>query len=142
MNPMTSHKSKQKEKNISRTIASEQCRSMFRNISDAVHRSKSGQLSKIHVPRHKNELLPPDNFQLFLATSNKDDIIWDTVTDPVTIEATLLKYNRQSFRVASVSPLGHGVIQDSLSFSDCHPLRNDCYLATIFLNRGNAKTPY
>jgi hypothetical protein len=61
------------------------------------------------------------NYQEYISTTPSNDIIWDTVSDQPTIEQYLLSYNRKSFRAAASSPLGHGIIYDSLSFTSLSP---------------------
>jgi hypothetical protein len=46
---------------------------------------------------------------------------WETVIDRSNIERHLLSYNKSSFRAASSSPCGHGVIMDALTFSTLSP---------------------
>jgi hypothetical protein len=42
---------------------------------------------------------------------------WDTVIERSEVEQHLLKFNHASFRAASTSRCGHGVIMDALTFS-------------------------
>lgn len=51
--------------------------------------------------------------------NNRDpsEILWETVIDRSQMEAHLLTYNRDSFRAASESPLGNGLLYDAITFS-------------------------
>ena len=116
-NPATKPESNRKAKIVRNTLKSERCRAMYRNIRTVVKPSSHGGLSKLLLPRHKDSETYPSNFQELLKNTEDADIIWDTVLDKDTINANLLKYNRQSFRAAAISPCGHGPIHDKLTYS-------------------------
>ncbi|KAI2509083.1 hypothetical protein MHU86_5331 [Fragilaria crotonensis] len=52
-----------------------------------------------------------------LQTQDPSDVLWDTVIERSQMEAHLLKYNRDSFRAASESPFGNGLLYDAITFS-------------------------
>jgi hypothetical protein len=116
-NPNTKSESKRKAKIVRNTLKSERNRAMYRNIRTVVKPSPHGGLSKLLLPRHRDSHIYPENFQELLNNTEETDIIWDTVLDKDTINSNLLKYNRQSFRAAAISPCGHGLIQDKLTYS-------------------------
>ena len=116
-NPTTKSESNRKAKIVANTIRSEQCRAMFNNIRQVVKSTNTGGLTKIQVPRHKNHPNYPKDYQTFLAETTEEDIIWDTLLDKQSINTNLLRYNRNSFRAAAVSPCGHGKIHDHLTFN-------------------------
>ncbi|KAI2494702.1 hypothetical protein MHU86_19837 [Fragilaria crotonensis] len=62
---------------------------------------------------------PEDDSQIYelLQQTDPEDLLWETVINRDDIERHLLTYNRNSFRAASESPCGHGVIHDALSSS-------------------------
>ena len=66
-----------------------------------------------------------------MSTTDEDDIIWDTLLDKESIETSLLKYNRNSFRAAAASPCGSGRIHKRLTFSSLSRDAADLLAGTI-----------
>jgi hypothetical protein len=114
--PNTVKESARKAKIVKRTIRTEKIRDMFRKIRfTAKHILPDQQtgITQLKIPQlpSDDERAPnPEEFQEFISQSNSNDIIWDTVLDQESIEHILLQYNRKSFRAASKSPCGHGLI--------------------------------
>ena len=113
----TSKESKRKAKIVGNTIRSEQSKAMNRNIRNVVKPSDTGSITKIQVPRHRDRPELPNDYQTFLAETSEEDIVWDTLLDKESINANLLRFNRNSFRAASASPCGHGPLYKSLTFN-------------------------
>ncbi|KAI2499411.1 hypothetical protein MHU86_15056 [Fragilaria crotonensis] len=117
----TQKDSLRKAKIVQNTIKSERTKVMYANIRRVVKPEQHGGLNRVLVPRHRrhtesNAELPAD-YQHFLATTDPEDIIWDTLLDKASIEENLLRYNRNSFRAASASPCGAGDIHQLLTFN-------------------------
>ena len=106
---------------VRRTIKGEASRRLFRKIGNAVKSNFSGAIKKILVPRHKDEMLPPENIQDLIATTEPTDLVWEHIVDAKEMETYLLRYNKNSFRAAATSPNGHGVIHDAMTFSSLSP---------------------
>ena len=119
----TQKESQRKAKIVKRTIRHEKIRQMFRNIRVTVKGELPNQQSGIHqlkvpvIPTEDSGQGNSNEFQDYIARSNPNDIVWDTVLDQESIERHLLSYNRKSFRAAAQSPCGHGVIYDALTFT-------------------------
>ena len=116
-NPSTQKESTRRAKIVKNTIRSERSKTMYANIRQVVKPEQRGGLTKLLVPRDRRQPDLPGNFQEFLGTTDPADIIWDTLLDKESIEYNLLRYNRSSFRAASVSPCGHGDIHEKLKFN-------------------------
>ena len=115
--PTTKASSVKKAKIVHSTIKSERSRAMHRNIRQVVKPAATGGISKILAPRHRHTQELPDNYQEFIATTDEEDIIWDTILDKESIETNLLRYNRNSFRAAAASLCGSGKIQHQLTYN-------------------------
>ena len=122
-NPDTKQESQRKAKIVRTTIDGEVTRNKFRDIRRIVRPTAASSLSKILIPRLPGSLEPTPSFETYrlLQETPADDLIWETVVERDQIERHLLDYNRESFRAASESPLGHGVIHDALTFSSLSP---------------------
>lgn len=72
---------------------------------------------KIMIPRPPTQEFGDENTYQLLQQTDPEDLIWETIISKEDIERLLLTYNRHSFRAASESPCGHGVIHDALTFS-------------------------
>jgi hypothetical protein len=122
-NPTTRRTSLAKAKILENTIRAEQCRQMFRNIRYAVKpMTATSGLQQIRVPRARQDPVGTSNdFHAVLRDNANHEIEWETILDPIEIEAHLLNYNKTSFRAAAVSPCGHGIIHDTLTFSSLSP---------------------
>jgi hypothetical protein len=122
-NPDTSKESSRKAKIVKRTIRTEKIRDMFRKIRHTVkgvlpHQQTGLSHLKIPVLPESGKSNPhPEEFQDYIARTKSHDIEWETVIDRDSIEKYLLGYNHQSFRAASQSPCGHGIIYDALTFT-------------------------
>ena len=122
-NPETSDESRRKAKIVRNTIDGEVLRSKFRDIRRVMKPTSSTSLSKVMLPRKDEHGGPPasDATYQFLQETDPQDLIWETVVERDQIERHLLDYNQASFRAASESPCGHGLIHDALKFSSISP---------------------
>ena len=120
-NPSSKRESTRKAKIVLNTIKAEQSRTMYTNIRNTVKPNTNGSLAHLLVPHHKTSPDLPDNFQEFLASTDKENVQWDSILDKTSINRNLLRFNREHFRAAATSPCGHGLIQDTLSFTSLTP---------------------
>lgn len=119
-NPNTQSESNRKAKIVQKTISGEICKTTFRHISQVVKPSTNASISKLLIPRRwtdANTPLPSTEIYSFLQTTDQSDLLWETILERSEIEKHLLNYNRKSFRAASESPCGHGVVHDAITFS-------------------------
>ena len=118
-NPTTQPVSRKKAKIVNRTICGETRKRLFGAIRQIVNPSEYSPLSKIKVPRKKDDPNPTEPGQVhdLLKNNAPENLIWDTVISQKEIEEHLLKYNREAFRAAAESPCGKGVIHDALKFT-------------------------
>ncbi len=91
----------------------------------------TGGLTNIRIPRHKAHLEYPEDYQAFLQQTEEKDIVWDTLIDKDSINNNLLRYNRNSFRAAAISPCGHGKIYESLTYNSLSPEALEVLSGTI-----------
>ena len=110
--------SKQKAAAVCNIIYSEQCRILYSNLRNMVKATASKGLQKLMIPQHRELSEYPTDFQHALATTDPEDIIWDTVLDKESIKCNLIWYNRYSFRAAAASPCRKGTIHKGLSFNN------------------------
>ncbi|KAI2502523.1 hypothetical protein MHU86_11955 [Fragilaria crotonensis] len=116
-NPDTCKESNRKARIVHKTIASKVCRGTFREIRKVVNPSERSGIMKIMIPRPPTQEFGDENTCQLLQQTDPEDLIWETIsTSKEDIEQHLLTYNRHSFRAASESPCGHGVIHDALTF--------------------------
>ena len=122
-NPNTIAESRRKAKIVRNTIEGEVIRTKFRDIRRVVKPTAMSSISRVLIPRLSNpdERNPPEDAYSLLQSRDPDDVIWETIAERDQIERHLLEYNKASFRAASESPCGHGVIQDALTFSSLSP---------------------
>jgi len=120
---VTRKESMRKRKVVERTISTEMCRAVYRNIGHTVKPSTSQSLSRVNVPRPQDtfESTAPGNVHKVLRSHASSDLIWDTVVTKEEMEAHLLSYNREAFRSAAQSPCGHGALYDAITFSSLSP---------------------
>jgi hypothetical protein len=130
-NPESKNESERKYKIVKNRIASEECRNMFSNIRHTVEPSEHSGLHRLLVPRRVNETDPPLNFQHLLETTNEEDIKWNSILDRETIDTNLLKFNRNHFRAALISPCGHGKIHQQLTYTSLSPAAKALLQGTI-----------
>ncbi|KAI2503171.1 hypothetical protein MHU86_11274 [Fragilaria crotonensis] len=120
-NPATMTASRHKAKVVRRTIDGETVRNKFREIRRTVKPFTASSLSKILVPSGSSALdqdgEEASSAYHILQTQDPSDVLWDTVIERSQMEAHLLKYNRDSFRAASESPFGNGLLYDAITFS-------------------------
>jgi hypothetical protein len=126
-----SPESRQKSKIVASTIRTEKCREMFRQIriSARPFQENSGGLSSVMIPRITNLSPDQDNsyqpitldIYKWLAEQPHGPSQLDTIIERSDVENHLLKFNHASFRAASASPCGQGVIMDALTFSSMSP---------------------
>jgi hypothetical protein len=127
--PTTRKESRRKAKAVSRTIASETCREVFRNIERVLKpREGTGSLSRLNIPQRvsdsQNSTHNPNVYDIANSTPH-DDLLWHTVISKHDIEQHLLQYNRDAFRAAAKSPCGHGTIYESITFSSLSPTASE-----------------
>ena len=121
-NPTTASESRRKAQILRKTIDGEVIRTHFQGIRRVVKPSQTSSVSKILVPRVGDDgISPADNYRLLQETDPQQDLIWETVVDRDEMEKHILTYDRDSFRAAAESPLGHGLIYDALTFSGISP---------------------
>ena len=116
---------------VRNTIRSENCQLMYHNIRNVVKPTASIGLQKLMITHHRDQSEYPTDFQRALATTDPDDIVWDTVLDKETIEKNLLRYNRNSFRAAAASPCGKGITHKELSFNSLSNESKELLAGTI-----------
>ena len=119
-NPSTMKESRRKAAIVRRTIDGETVKNKFSEIRRTVKPFTASSLSKLLVPSMTS--LPKNNDEEttayhILQRADPSEILWETVIDRKQMEAHLLKYNRDSFRAASESPLGHDLLYDAITFS-------------------------
>ena len=123
--PATRKESRRKAKVVSRTIASETCRAVFRNIENVLKpREGIGSVSRVNIPQRVSDSQhsTPGSRVYDIANSTiQDDLLRHTVITKHDIEQHLLQYNRDAFRAAARSPCGHGTIYESKTFSSLSP---------------------
>ena len=128
-----SPESRRRGRIVASTIRTEKCREMFRQISLSAKpfRQNSGGLNSIMIPG-ANDMHLSDGNTSQRASEEKDIYAWlnnnpggpqkwETVIEQSEVERHLLNFNHASFRAASTSPCGHGVIMDALTFSSMSP---------------------
>ena len=130
-NPNTKPESDRKAKIVRKTIQPEKTRAMHKNIRTVVEPSPHGGLTKLILPRHNQSTKYPDDYQAFLKKTNAADITWDTVFDKQTIHTNLLRYSRNSFCAAAISPCGQGMIHDKLTFNSLSEEASELVLSGI-----------
>ena len=131
MNPRTQAESRRKIKILQNTIDGESIRQVFGNLRNIVKPTESSSLSKILVPHSTDLDFSESSSYRITQETSPDDISWETVVDRNAIDRHLLQYNRESFRAASSSPCGHGVIHDALTFSSLSPESESLLAGTI-----------
>ena len=118
--PVTIKESKRKAAIVRKTIDGETIRNKFSDIRRTVKPAVVSSLSKILVPAGSSTSDHDDaDSHAYHLLQNRDpsEILWETVIDRDQMEKHLLKYNRESFRAASESPLGNGLLYDAITFS-------------------------
>ena len=122
---------KRKLKIVTNTLNSEKSRAMNRNIRQTVKPSEHGSLSRLLVPRHTSTSDYPDNFQEFVSTTDPADTALDSILDKDNIDAHLLRFNKNHFQAAAISPCGHGTIHDKLTFTGLSKEAHDLLHGTL-----------
>ena len=120
-NPATRKESARKAKIVHRTITSKKCRQMFSHIRSIVKPTLTGGLSKLLVPRNVQATTSSTAFTAILAETAPEDLVWETVVNKESMETYIQHFNRTSFRAASESPCGHGLLHDALTFTSLSP---------------------
>lgn len=128
-NPTTKGESRRKAKIIQTTIAGESLRHVFSNLRQVVRPSVQSGISKVMVPSNTSMTSSIESAYRITQDTSSDDILWETVVTREDIDRHLLQYNRDSFRAASSSPCGHGVIHDALTFTSLSPASEEELLA-------------
>jgi hypothetical protein len=126
-NTSSQQESKRKAKIVRRTSMSESCRRMFRNIRNTVKHGEYSPLTKIRIPRPRENgeaATRPGQVHQILETVSPEDIIWDTIITKEEMEEHLVHFNREAFRAAASLPCGHGIIHDALTFTSLTPSWN------------------
>ena len=123
VNPDTATESRRKAKIVRNTIDGEVLRSKFSDIRRVVKPSSTSSLSKLLIPRKHNqaESTTSTDTHKLLQDTDPSELLWETVVERDQIERHLLDYNQASFRAASESPCGKGLIHDALTFSSLSP---------------------
>ena len=121
-NPATKAESRRKAKVVMNTISGETTRRVFNNIRRIVKPSETSSLSKVLIPPASLSS-ESDEYSSYniLQTNDPSNILWETVVSRDELERHILQYNRDSFRAASESPCGHGVLHDALTFTSLSP---------------------
>jgi hypothetical protein len=114
-NPETKATSQRKARIVMNTIAGETTRSTFGHIRRIVKPEERSSLSKILVP--PTCMATDSEYSAYHITQSTNDIPWETVFTRPELEQHILQYNKDSFRAASESPCGHGIIHDALTFT-------------------------
>jgi hypothetical protein len=125
-----SPESRRRSKIVASTIRTEKCREMFMQIrlSAKPFQRNTGGLTSILIPsgsdlsishetNHQNSDEKVPDIYNWLTDHPEGPSQWDTVIDRDAVERHLLQFNHASFRAASTSPCGQGVIHDALTFS-------------------------
>jgi hypothetical protein len=112
---------------VRRTIQTEICRGVYGNIRQQTRPSERSGLHTVNIPAA--ESVSTSAYQYL--KHNPSRVIWEKVVDREAIEAHILKYNRESFRAASESPCGHGIIYDELTFTSLSPAATQLLLGQI-----------
>ena len=122
-NPETIQESRRKAKIVRNTMDGEVIRTKFRDIRRVVKPTSMSSLSRVLIPRTRDptDSSSSDDIYTILQSRDADDIVWETIAERDEIERHLTEYNRASFRAASESPCGHGVIHDAITFSSLSP---------------------
>jgi len=123
-NPETQHESTRRAKIIKNTLRAEDIRENFRRIKLAVRSNNihNGGLQSLMLPKDTTSPTGfPEDIHGYLATTKAEEVRWETVLDRTAIEQHLLTYNKTSFRAASTSPCGHGILLDSITFTTVSP---------------------
>lgn len=121
-NPHTMAESKRKAKIVRKMIDGETVKNKFREIRRTGKPFTASSLSKLLVPSGSSATAQDDvDTSAYHILQNRDpsEILWETVIDRSHMEEHLLRYNRESFRAASESPLGNGLLYDAITFSVC-----------------------
>ena len=113
--PSTKGESRRKARIVKNTLDGESTRSTFSNIRRVVKPSEISSLSKVKIPI--NTLSTYSTLQ----EQSPDDLIWETVVNRHDLEKHIAAYNRDSFRAASESPCGHGIVHDALTYTSLSP---------------------
>lgn len=127
-NPSSAPESCRKAQIVRKTIDGEVIRNHFQDIRRVVKPSQNSSVSKILVPRDGDGACSSDDSYRILQEMDPQDLLWETVVDQKEMEKHILTYNRDSFRAADESPLGHGVIYDALTFSSLSPASSSLFL--------------
>ena len=107
---------------VRRTIQTEICRGVYGNIRQQTRPIERSGIQHVNIPRESLRL-QTSSYQYL--QSNPTDVIWEKIVDRTAIEHQILQYNRESFRAAAVSPCGHGIIHDELTFTSISPAALD-----------------
>lgn len=118
-NPATKRDSRRKASIVRKTIDGETIRNKFKEIRRTVKPTSVSSLTKILVPTTTSldSQDPSDHVYHIIQQQDPSDIMWETVIDRDQVEQHLLHYNRDSFRAASESPLGNGLLYDAITLS-------------------------
>jgi hypothetical protein len=103
------------------TISGETTRTTFGHIRRIVKPSEQSSLSKVLVP--PASMASETEYLSYQITQETNP--WETVFTRQEIETHILQYNKDSFRAASESPCGHGIIHDALTFTSLSPQSED-----------------
>ena len=117
----TMGESRRKAKLVRRTLDHESVRRHFQGLRRVLKPLISNGISKILVPRTSEGANATADIYQLLQETEPEDLLWETIVDREDIERHLLTYNRESFRAASESPLGHGLMYDAIYLLESVP---------------------
>jgi hypothetical protein len=111
----TKTESRRKARIVQNALDGESTRNTYSYLRRIVKSSEQSSLTKMKIPMHT------DSTYRTLQEQSANDLIWDTVVDRQDIERHIASYNRDSFRAASESSYGHGIIHDALTYTSLSP---------------------
>ena len=122
-NPNTKTNSLRKARIVRNTISGECTRSKFANIRRVVKPTVTSALTKVLIPAASEQFNSESDsvYHHLQSNTEHDSMLWETIVDRSEIERHILNYNRESFKAASSSPCGHGVIYDAITFTSLSP---------------------
>ena len=121
-NPLTKEDSRRKAKIVMHTIAGETTRRVFGHLRRIVKPSESSSISKVLIPPSSMSSSSSEYSSYHILQDNDpSNVLWETVVSREELESHILRYNRDSFRAASESLCGHGILHDALSFTSLSP---------------------
>ena len=112
--PHTRSESTRKARIVRNTIRGESTRQTCANLRQVLKSTPNSSLNKVLVPLHNHT--SGSTYQ-YLQETPPSEVEWESVFHQADIEQHIAQYNRDSFRAASDSPCGHGIIHDALTYT-------------------------